>query len=121
MLRSTADIPNPEALMQTYTLAMQRFAGTVILPLAAIFRVSRLHFVSRNSRLTLRLQLDPSSISVFYDSAGPLIAFNRGGALYLNALVQGLFPNEVSADPPAGVTTWRGTIRRSCWEKSRKP
>jgi hypothetical protein len=33
------DIPDPSTLMQTHALAMQRFASTVILPLASIFRV----------------------------------------------------------------------------------
>jgi hypothetical protein len=33
------DIPDPATLMQVHSLAMQRFASTVILPLATIFRV----------------------------------------------------------------------------------
>lgn len=71
--------------MQTHQLATQRFANTVILPLASLFRVcGSCFYASWPSSNSFSTQLDPSSISIFHDSAGPLIAFNRGGTLYLN-------------------------------------
>jgi hypothetical protein len=75
--------------MQRHQLATQRFANTVILPLANLFRVCSPWAMPALCKLIavlmrLHSQLEPSSISIFHDSAGPLIAFNRGGTLYLN-------------------------------------
>lgn len=47
------------------------------------------HRVARFTLLTLLTlafpsQLDPKALHIFYDSTGPLIAFNRAGSIFVN-------------------------------------
>jgi hypothetical protein len=60
------DVPNPqELLLQTKLDSINRFLG-IIRPLKRVYK------------------LPDASLHIFYDLAGPLIAFNSNGALFLN-------------------------------------
>ena len=60
------DVPNAqELLLQTKLDSVNRFIG-IVLPLKRVFK------------------LPDASLHIFYDLAGPLIAFNSNGALFLN-------------------------------------
>ncbi|KAG8814735.1 hypothetical protein FRC18_001848, partial [Serendipita sp. 400] len=60
------DIPNPrELLLQTKLDSIRRFI-TIIRPLKKVYK------------------LPDASLHIFYDLSGPVIAFNAGGALFLN-------------------------------------
>ncbi|KAG8964407.1 hypothetical protein FRC03_001808 [Tulasnella sp. 419] len=60
------DVPNPHEILQQKQAAIQRFASSIIDPLKALFK------------------LTPTSLHIFYDQKGDLIAFNRNGGLFLN-------------------------------------
>lgn len=59
-------MPNPqELLLQTKLDSINRFLS-IVRPLRRVYK------------------LPDASLHIFYDLAGPLIAFNRNGALFLN-------------------------------------
>jgi hypothetical protein len=65
-LTHITDIPNPkELLLQTKVDSIRRFI-TVIQPLKRVYK------------------LPDASLHIFYNLAGPVTAFNSGGALFLN-------------------------------------
>jgi hypothetical protein len=60
------DVPNPqELLLRTKVDSIRRFI-TIIRPLKRVYK------------------LPDASLHIFYNLAGPVIAFNAGGALFLN-------------------------------------
>ena len=60
------DIPDPALLAAQKFDSMTRFGNLIITPLRSLYK------------------LPPSSVHIFYDTKGQLIAFNRGGGLFLN-------------------------------------
>ncbi|KAG8907519.1 hypothetical protein FRB99_003892 [Tulasnella sp. 403] len=60
------DIPNPQQVAQGKQAAIGRFASIVVAPLQGVYK------------------LPPSSLHIFYDTKGGLIAFNKGGGIFLN-------------------------------------
>ncbi|KAG9003819.1 hypothetical protein FRB94_008497 [Tulasnella sp. JGI-2019a] len=60
------DVSNPQQTLASKLPALRRFASAVIKPLAQVYK------------------LPSTSIHIFYDLRGGLIAFNRNGSLFLN-------------------------------------
>ncbi|KAL8283592.1 hypothetical protein RQP46_005387 [Phenoliferia psychrophenolica] len=60
-------IVNPQSFAQDHLAALTRFVTLVLRPVGEVF------------------QVDPRSLHVFHDLDSPLIAFNRGGAIYFNS------------------------------------
>ncbi|KAG8883551.1 hypothetical protein FRB97_006398 [Tulasnella sp. 331] len=60
------DVPSPQQTMASKLPALTRFASAIIKPLAQVYK------------------LPSTSIHIFYDLHGGLIAFNRNGSLFLN-------------------------------------
>ncbi|GAA99452.1 hypothetical protein E5Q_06151 [Mixia osmundae IAM 14324] len=56
----------PSNIINEHGDALVRFINMIVKPIGRVFSV------------------DPRSLHVFYDLGGPLIAFNRGGSIYLN-------------------------------------
>jgi hypothetical protein len=65
-LRCISDVPNPQQVAAMKQTTVSRFATAIVNPLAAIYKLRQ------------------SSINIFYDQRGGLIAFNRNGSLFLN-------------------------------------
>ena len=65
MTNLSADVPDVRHLMQTKNESLARFIYT-IRPLQEVYT------------------LPPTSLHIFYDRAGDLIAFNRNASLFLN-------------------------------------
>ncbi|GAA5897454.1 hypothetical protein JCM8208_003276 [Rhodotorula glutinis] len=63
---ASRDVPNPTGFVAEHHDALLRMVNRVLRPVGEVFA------------------LDPRALHVFYDLEGPLIAFNRGGAIYLN-------------------------------------
>ncbi|GAA5986839.1 hypothetical protein JCM11641_007813 [Rhodosporidiobolus odoratus] len=63
---TSKDVPEPTNFVAENHDALIRFTTQVIRPIGDVFG------------------LDPRALHVFHDLAGPLIAFNRGGSIYLN-------------------------------------
>lgn len=85
--RATVDVPNAEATIRGLSNEARMFAEDVLAPLSRVFKVSELDLGSLRSQTDHRLptrQLGNSTINIFYDQAGPLIAFNRNGSLFMN-------------------------------------
>lgn len=61
--RNVADV---DSFRRQHSEAMSRFVIRVVMPVAQVF------------------ELDPRALHIFWDEAGPLVAFNRNGGLYLN-------------------------------------
>jgi hypothetical protein len=59
------EVPNPETILSTKQSSLLRFVQ-VIQPLAEVYKIP------------------PTSLHVFYDLAGDMIAFNRAGSIFLN-------------------------------------
>jgi hypothetical protein len=60
-----------------------RFAAEILLPIGSVFQVCPP--LAGYLRTADCLQLAPNTLSIFWDHEGPLIAFNKGGALFCNA------------------------------------
>ena len=60
------DVPDPQELAATKQPVLTRFANFIVNPLKEVYK------------------LPPSSLHIFYDQKGDLIAFNRNGGLFLN-------------------------------------
>ncbi|GAA5934189.1 hypothetical protein JCM3775_006930 [Rhodotorula graminis] len=63
---ASRDVPDPTGFVAEHHDALLRMVNRVLRPVGEVFA------------------LDPRALHVFYDLEGPLIAFNRGGAIYLN-------------------------------------
>ena len=60
------DVDPAQNILQTYQDALRRFVGQIVKPVGKVYNV------------------DPRALHVFYDAAGPTIAFNRSGSLFFN-------------------------------------
>ncbi|KAG8895150.1 hypothetical protein FRB99_000734 [Tulasnella sp. 403] len=61
-----SDIPNPQQVALGKQAVIGRFASEVVAPLQGVYK------------------LPPSSLHIFYDTKGGLIAFNKRGGIFLN-------------------------------------
>ncbi|KAH8916083.1 hypothetical protein BT69DRAFT_1356002 [Atractiella rhizophila] len=57
---------NPEEVIEAHSKALSRFVNKIAKPIGEVF------------------QMNPKSLNIFYDTVGPLIAFNRNRSIYLN-------------------------------------
>lgn len=78
------DVPDQQAYLADKTAICQRFATEVVMPIAQVFKVCY-GIVCHIRASETHGQLAPPVMNIFWDHEGPLIAFNRGGAIFCNA------------------------------------
>ena len=90
-----------EAIGEAYS-AIERFGRLVLRPLIELYKIPS------------------TSVHIFYDWAGPLIAFNRNGSLFLNARYYIAWHDLVSTSIVRSVQA-NGMLNRMCskatWDK----
>lgn len=77
------DVSDANAFLADKKAICDRFAGEILLPIGSVFQVCPP--LATDLRPTDYSQLAPNTLSIFWDHEGPLIAFNKGGALFCNA------------------------------------
>lgn len=77
------DVPDQQSYLADKIAICQRFATEIVMPIAQVFKVRFSEGLWTTSGTDV--QLAPPVMNIFWDHEGPLIAFNRGGAIFCNA------------------------------------
>ena len=93
-------VGRPDAVteVQDMKAAIERFGVSILRPLIQLYKIPF------------------TSVHIFYDWAGPLIAFNRNGSLFLNARYYIGWHDLVNAFTVFTVTVAYGVLNRTCKE-----